>query len=79
MIHGIEECKKGTPRYKRFRCDLNKVNSIITNVENGISPLSVRDHFRLGKYREHSVLIKLNRAIDRLQLLYKDWKHQNQA
>ena len=42
VIYGIEECKKGTPRYEKFICDLNKVNSIITNVESGISPPSVR-------------------------------------
>jgi len=47
-----------------------------SNAESGISPLSVRDRFRLGKYREHSrqpcpILVKLNRAIDRSQLLHK--------
>jgi len=74
VIHGIEECCKGTPKYERLNHDLKEVTSLITNTESSISPLSIRDHLRLGKYRENSkrprpVLVKFNRAIDRSLLL----------
>ena len=74
MIHGIEKCFKGTLKYERLKHDLKEVTSVITNTESSISPLSIRDHLSLGKYREnskrpHPILVKLNRAIDRSLLL----------
>ena len=74
VIHGIEKCCKGTPKYERFKHDLKEVTSVITNTESSISHLSIRDHLRLGKYRENlkkprPVLVKFNRTIDRSLLL----------
>ena len=76
VIHGIKECSKGTPRHERLRYDLNEVTKIVTSTEGSISPLSIRDQLRLGKYNEHSkqprpVLVRFNRAIDRSLLLSK--------
>ena len=63
------ECSKGTPKNERLNHDLDKVTSIITKGENSISPLSICDLVRLGKYHEqlkqpHPLLVKLNRSID---------------
>lgn len=76
VIYGINECSKGTPKNERLNHDLDKVTSIIAKGDNCISPLSIRDLLRLGKYREQSkrprpILVKLNRAIDVLVLLSK--------
>jgi len=69
VVYGIKECGKGTPRQERLNHDLDKVTSIVTEGENSINPLSIRDFLRLGKYREQSkqprqILVKLNRTID---------------
>ena len=65
VIYGIKECNKGTPRNERLRHDLDQVTAIVTEGENSINPLSVRDFLRLGKYCDHSakprpILVKLN-------------------
>ena len=70
VICGIEECCKGTPKYERLKHDLKEVTYITTNTVSSISPLSILDHTRIGKYREHSkrprpVLVKSSRATDR--------------
>ena len=76
VIYGVKECTKGTPRHERLNHDLDKVTSIVTEGDNSISPLSIRDLLRLGKYREESskprpILVKLNRTIDVSLLLSK--------
>ena len=76
VIYGINECNKGTPRNERLNHDLDKVTSIITQGDNSVSPLSIRDLLRLGKYRDQSktsrpILVKLNRTIDVTTLLIK--------
>jgi len=76
VMYGIEECDKGTPRNERSGRDFRSVTEIITKVNENISPLSIRDLHRLGKYQEESrrprpVLIKFNRAIDVSILLSK--------
>jgi len=76
VIYGIQECSKGTPKHERLNHDLDKVTSTITEGDNSISPLSIRDMFRLGKYREQSkiprpILVKLNRTMDVSVLLTK--------
>ena len=40
--------------HERLKHDVKEVTSIITNNESSFSPLSIRDHLRLGKYRENS-------------------------
>ncbi|XP_065895940.1 uncharacterized protein [Dysidea avara] len=76
VIYGINECSKGTPRNKRLTHDLDKVTSIVTEGENSINPLSIRDLLRLGKYRDQStkprpILVRLTRTIDVSLLLSK--------
>ena len=76
VIYGIKECSKGTPRNERLNHDLDKVTSIVTQGENSVSPLSIRDLLRLGKYHDQSkkprpILVKLNRTIDVTTLLIK--------
>lgn len=69
VIYGIDECDKGAPRNERSGQDFSSVTEIITKVNENISPLSIRDLHRLGKYQEQSrrprpILVKFNRAID---------------
>ena len=54
VIYGISECSKGTPKHKRLKHDLDKVTQIATEGDNSISPLSIRDLFRLSKYCDQS-------------------------
>jgi len=67
---------KGTPRHEHLKHDLDKVTQIVTESENNISPLSIWDLFRLGKYRDQSskprpILVRLTRTIDVSLLLSK--------
>ena len=76
VMYGIEECEKGAPRNERSGRDFSSVTEIITKVNENISPLSIRDLHRLGKYQKQSrrsrpILIKFNRAIDVSILLSK--------
>ena len=52
VVYGVNECGKGTPRLERLKHDVDKVTQIVTKGENSISPLSLRDLFRLGKYHD---------------------------
>ena len=76
VIYGISECSKGTPRHERLKHDLDKVTQIVAEGENSISPLSIRDLFRLGKYcdqlsKPRPILVRLTRTIDVSLLLSK--------
>jgi len=76
VIYGIRECDKGTNRSERLNHDLHNVKSIISEGDNSISPLSIWDLLRLGKYREQAqrprpILVKLTRTIDVSTLLIK--------
>ena len=52
IIHGIPETKPGTSKMARFQSDLKSVGSIVSGLNSGISELSLRDCFRLGKYKK---------------------------
>ena len=76
VIYRIKECNKGTPRHERLKHDVERVTQIVTEGENSISPLSIRDLFRLGKYREsltkpRPVLVSLTHTIDVSLLMSK--------
>jgi len=65
VVYGIHECAKRPPKNERLNHDLDKIKSIITEGENSVNPLSIRDLLRLGKYNESSknprpILVKLN-------------------
>ena len=69
VVHGVKEAPQATPRYQRHKSDLNESLSILSIMNNEINPQSVRDCFRLGKFRTQStrprpILVKLNRAVD---------------
>ena len=74
IIHGIPETKPGTSKMARFQSDLKSVGSIVSGLNSGVSELSLRDCFRLGKYKKdlqkpRPILAKLNRSTDVLTLL----------
>ena len=56
VIYGIEECPKGTPKHERFNRDLENIMTVISSVDtdSSIQPQSIRDHFRLGKFKNSS-------------------------
>ena len=71
IIFGLTECPKGTLRPNRYKSDLNESISIVNT---DITPHSVRNCLRLGKYntqayRPRLLLINLNRVFDALNLL----------
>ena len=74
VLYGIPECSKGTKKYDRAKQDLTNVISAVSHVDREITSQSIRDCFRLGKYKESAerprpILIKLTRAIDVINLL----------
>ena len=76
VIYGVNECDKGTNRTERQNQDLHNVTTIVTQGDNSINPLSIRDLLRLRKYQEqtkkpHPILIRLTRKIDVSLLLSK--------
>jgi hypothetical protein len=78
ILSGIPECPPGSSRNERSKCDLESVTNILTNADSNFNPLSISDHFRLGKYHtDHSrprpILIKLIRSSD-ARLLLSNWR-----
>ena len=53
-MYEIDECEKGAPRNERLGRDFSSVTEIITKVNENVSPLSIRDLHRLGKYQKES-------------------------
>ena len=76
VMYGIQECPVGTSRSEHMKHDLTATSKIISELDNGISPASIRDCFRLGKFktrasRPRPILIKLNRVMDVVSILSK--------
>ena len=76
IIHGISECPPGTPRPTRATRDLESAVSAINELIPTLSSQSVRDCFRLGKYKREShrprpILVKMVRSVDVITLLAK--------
>ena len=66
VVHGVKEA---TPRCQRHKSDLNESLAVLTILNNKINPQSVRDCFRLGKFKTQStrprpILVKQNHAVD---------------
>ena len=74
VVYGIQECSKGTRRLDRTKQDLEGLSSLLRTIDSSIQSQSIRDCFRLGKYRPDQLprplLVKLNRAADGQNLLY---------
>ena len=74
VLYGLPECSKGTKKYDRAKQDLTNVITAGSHVDREVTSQSIRDCFRLGKYKESAkrprpILIKLTRAIDVISLL----------
>lgn len=69
VIYGINESPSGTKRSDRVKHDVDSSVTILAKINNSINPTSIRDCFRLGKYKQSQgrprpILLKLNRAMD---------------
>ena len=74
VLFGVSECQTGSSRTQRQSEDLEKVASVLSLSEATVSTSSIRDHFRLGKFCEHSskprpILVKFVRAADASRVL----------
>lgn len=55
MVFGIDEHPQSTSPFDQQNGDPNKITEIITNLYSSIiDEHSLRDHFRLGKFRKDS-------------------------
>ena len=76
VLFGVEECSTGASRSDRLSSDLNNVVSVLSEVDHTIQPLSIKDCFRLGKFkpslhRPRPILVKLVRTTDVSSILSK--------
>lgn len=76
VIYGVDECQRGTSRIQRISRDLDQVQSVISSLNCSVSPLSIKDCIRLGKYdterpRPRPLLVSLNRVADVQSILSK--------
>ena len=51
VVFGINECPSGTSRLESVKRDLDSTIFILTKLNPEINPSSIRDCFRLGKYK----------------------------
>ena len=76
VLHGLEECPKGTRRHARLNSDFSNVSSLLQSIDpNYQSPPCVRDCRRLGKFhasrnRPRPVLVTLNSTAEVNNALY---------
>ena len=76
IVYGIDECPRGTPKQSRFKSDLNRVVSVLSEIDNSVQSQSISDIYRLGKYtleRKHPrpILVKFIRVTDVSRVLSK--------
>ena len=85
VLFGVEECSTGASRSDRLSSDLNNVVSVLSEADHTIQPLSIKDCFRLGKFkpslhlgkfkpslhRPRPILVKLVRTTDVSSILSK--------
>ena len=69
VLFNLEEAAQGSPRHKRLLHDMTRAQAAFSTVDSSITNQSIRDCFRLGKYRAgmshpRPVLIKFNRIAD---------------
>ena len=69
MVYGISECSNGTKCPDRVKHDIESSVSILSKLNDDIQANSVRDSFRLGKFKKDQtralpLLFKLNQVID---------------
>jgi len=73
VLSDLPECPKGTKKLERDYADLKSATSVLTEVDNSIQPLSIRDTVRLGKFNPtgSTMLVTLNRSADVTPILSK--------
>ena len=76
VVYGLEESQTGTPKHARKLQDMQKAESVFTALDSSVICQSIRDCYRLGKYRPlhkrpRPVLIQLNRTSDVSEILAK--------
>ena len=69
VIFGIAECRQGAKRHERLAYDLSKVESVFSDIDASLKSSSIKDCFRLGRYKQDQVksrpiLVKLIRIED---------------
>ena len=76
IVYGIDECPENTPKHARTESDLKNVVSVLSKVDNSVEPQSIKDIYRLGKFKSNSkhprpILVKFIRAADASSVLSK--------
>ena len=76
VVYGVEECPQGTPKHARLQSDLKHVVSVMSKVDNTICLESIKDCYRLGKFKPNQslprpVLVKFIRISDVSSILSK--------
>ena len=67
VVFGVAEHPTGTPRHTRTLEDLSAISGILSKLSNSISEQSIKDCFRLGKFKEgrsRPILVKMLRICD---------------
>ena len=67
VVFGVAEHPTGTPRHTRTLEDLSGISGILSKLSNSISEQSIKDCFRLGKFKEgrsRPILVKMLRICD---------------
>ena len=69
VLKGIKEPPGSSTRSEHTKHDFNEALSVLSNLDGDIHPMSVRDCFRLGRFKERSryprpILVKLTRSMD---------------
>jgi len=67
VIFGVAEHPSGTPRHTRTLKDLSAISGILSKLSSSISEQSIKDCFRLGKFKEgrtRPILVKMLRICD---------------
>jgi len=57
VLYGISECPNGTSRSERMKHDLDSAVTILKKLNNEINHSSIRDNFRLGKYKQNQAAL----------------------
>ena len=78
VMFGIGECRQGANRSERLAHDLSKVESVLTDIDGFLKSSSIKDCFRLGKYRADQakprpILVKFVRIEDVSKVLSNRW------
>lgn len=84
MVYDISECPSGTSVQERVKRDLDSTIPTLTKLNPEINPSSIRDCFRLGKYKPnpshlYAILMKLNHSIDVTTVLSKQSSIENKS